>query len=290
MEYSATLEMLKERRYVVDELWDRLRIVYGRVDAVRRNIDESLATEDSLHRQCGMMEFRSPCRFPDPTEMENSTASTWIQWISREVNELCNELTQVIDQEMNKTLSEFRPIPEDVEPEGEAQPDLMGFKTPQPGNEVGVWGKEGNSPQQGLHEHQPQPQTEDLNITQINIHQTTEIAINDIQGTEENNEHHRTQPAETISENIQEQTGQASHNHTDGNARDTIESNAGNTVNINLNNNRYNTESNSTNILPIPEYRSGNSQNYFRMNTQQNINIPQHTAPSQNRNEFSENS
>ena len=34
MKYSATLEMVKERRYVVDKLWDRLRIVYGRVDAV----------------------------------------------------------------------------------------------------------------------------------------------------------------------------------------------------------------------------------------------------------------
>ena len=35
MEYSATLEMIKERRYIADELWDQLRIVYGRVDAVR---------------------------------------------------------------------------------------------------------------------------------------------------------------------------------------------------------------------------------------------------------------
>ena len=56
MEYSATLEMVKERRYVVDKLWDRLRIVYGRVNAVRRNIDESLATDDRLRRQRGMME------------------------------------------------------------------------------------------------------------------------------------------------------------------------------------------------------------------------------------------
>ena len=150
MEYSATLEMIKERRYMVDELWDRLRIVYGKVDVVRRNIDESLATDDQLHRQCGMMEFRSPYRFPDLTEMENSMPPTWIQWISREGNKLCNELTQVIDQETNETLLEFRPIPEDIEPEGETQPDLMGFKTPQPGNEVGVWGEEGNSPQQGL--------------------------------------------------------------------------------------------------------------------------------------------
>ena len=88
-----------------------------------------------------MMEFRSPYRFPDVTEIENSMPPTWIQWISREVNELCNKLTQEIDQEMNETLSEFRPILEDVELEGEAQPDLMGFKTPRPGNEAGVRGK-----------------------------------------------------------------------------------------------------------------------------------------------------
>ena len=79
MEYSATLEMVKERRYVADELWNRLKIVYGRVDAVWRNIDESLAIDDQLCRQRGMMEFRSPYRFPDLTEMENSMPPTWIQ-------------------------------------------------------------------------------------------------------------------------------------------------------------------------------------------------------------------
>ena len=51
MEFSATLEMIKERRYRTEELWDRLRIIYGRVDAVRQNIDESLATDDHLKRQ-----------------------------------------------------------------------------------------------------------------------------------------------------------------------------------------------------------------------------------------------
>ena len=29
MEYSATFEMIKERRYMTDDLWDRHRIVYG---------------------------------------------------------------------------------------------------------------------------------------------------------------------------------------------------------------------------------------------------------------------
>ena len=86
MEYSATLEMVKEKRYMTEELWDRLRIIYGRVNAVRRNTDESSSTDDQLRRQCGMMEFRSPYRFSDPMEMENSTPPMWIQWISREAN------------------------------------------------------------------------------------------------------------------------------------------------------------------------------------------------------------
>ena len=96
------------------------------------------------------MEFRSSYRCPDPTEMENSMPPTWIQWISREVNELCNELTLMIDQETNETLSEFRPIPEDVEQEGEVQPDLMGFKTPQTTKKMENRGEEGNIPQEGL--------------------------------------------------------------------------------------------------------------------------------------------
>ena len=36
----------------------------------------------------------------------------------------------MIDQETNETLSEFRPSPEDLDPEGENQPDLIGFETP----------------------------------------------------------------------------------------------------------------------------------------------------------------
>ena len=35
MEFSATLEMIKERRYRMEELWDQLRIIYRRVDVVR---------------------------------------------------------------------------------------------------------------------------------------------------------------------------------------------------------------------------------------------------------------
>ena len=128
------------------------------------------------------MEFRSLYRFPDPVEMENSTPPTWIQWISREVHELCNELTLIIDQETNETLSEFWPIPEDVEPEGEVQPDLMGFKIPQTTKEVENRGEEGNSLQEGLQEPQTQPQSDAISTTRVNVHQTMEEVITLHQG------------------------------------------------------------------------------------------------------------
>ena len=166
----------------------------------------------------------------------------------------------------------------------------MGFETPQPGNEFGSRGEEGNSPQQGLRKHETQPQSEDLNITQINVHQTTETAVNDVLRTEESREHHRPERTEMIGENIQEQTGQVSHNHTDKSTGGTNESNTGNTADIYLNNNLHNTAGSNTNIPQVREYGSENSQNYPQVSTQQNVNTPQHTFPSWNQNEFSENS
>ena len=123
--------------------------------------------------------------------MENSTLPMWIQWISREANELCNELTLIIDQEMNETLSEFRQIPEDIEPEGEVQPDLMGFEMPQTTNEVENRGQEGNSPQEELQEPQTLPQPEATSTTWVNVHQTMGRSDYVTPRLEENNEQSR---------------------------------------------------------------------------------------------------
>ena len=145
MEYSSTLEMQKEKRYDSDELWSRLRIVFGRANTVKEKIDASLAKDDDLRRRKGLTNFRSPYRFPDPAEMHNSTPQTWIQWISREANELCNELTEVMDQKANETTIEFRPIPVDEEADENVNQDnnLMQFETPRlsPQNEVEERGK-----------------------------------------------------------------------------------------------------------------------------------------------------
>ena len=174
------------------------------------------------------MEFRSPYRFPDPTEMENSMPPTWIQWIRREVNELCNELTQIINQEINETLSEFWPIPEDVEPEGEVQSDLMGFEMPQTTKEMENRGEEGNSHQEGLQETQTEPQSDATSTTQANVHQTTERSNNVTPRLEENNEQIRPQGSKTLWENVQEQTEQTSQNQTEGNSGGTFKNNAEN--------------------------------------------------------------
>ena len=93
-----------------------------------------------------------------------------------------------------------------------------------------------------------------------------------------------------MGENIQEQTGQVSQNHTDKSTGGTYENNTGNTVNINLKDDQHNTAGNNTNIPQVPEYGSENSQNYTQASTQQNVTTPQHTVLSWNRNEFSENS
>ena len=107
MECSATLEMVKERRYVVGELWDRLRIVYGRVDVVRRNINESLATDDRLCRQCGMMEFTKSIQI-SRSDGNGELNATYVDPVDQQRGKLlCNKLTLIIDQEMNEMLSEF---------------------------------------------------------------------------------------------------------------------------------------------------------------------------------------
>ena len=92
-----------------------------------------------------------------------------------------------------------------------------------------------------------------------------------------------------IGENTKEENGQVSQNHKDENRRSAIDNNVGNMTNTNFNNNQHNTVSNNTNVPQVPEDRSENSQNYFRVDTQPNINTPQHAVPSKNPSEFNEN-
>ena len=214
---------------------------------------------------------------------------TWIQCISREANELCNELTLMIDQETNETLSEFRPIPEDIEPEGKVQPDLMGFQMLQTTKEVESRGEEGNSPQEGLQEPLTQPQLDAISTTWANVHQTMERNDNITPRLEENNEQIRPQETKMLWENVQEQTEQTPQYQTEGSPGDTFENNTENSENANSNGNQHDITNNNTNPSHVPEYRSENSQNFPSKHTTNHQN-PSAGHSIKNQNEFGENS
>ena len=184
---------------------------------------------------------------------------------------------------MNETLLEFRPIPKDVEPEGEQQQDLMGFETPQPDNAIENRGEEGNSPQRELQQPHHRQQLENVNTTQANIHQVTETEVNGVTGTEEGTQLHRLQSVEVM----QEANGEALQNCIDEVARGSIEDNAESILNTNSSNNRHSTENNCVNIAQVPEERNENSQIYSTVNLQPNVNISQQPVPSRNRSELS---
>ena len=214
----------------------------------------------------------------------------WIQWISREANKLCNELTLMIDQETNETLSEFRPISEDIEQEGDVQPYLMGFETPQTTKEVENRGEKGKSPWEGLQEPSTQLQLDIISTTWVNVQQAMESNDNVTPRLEENNEQIRPQETQTLWENVQEQTEQTPQNQTEGSPGGTFENNTEISGNANLNGNQHNITNNNMNPSHVPEYRSENSQNYFQASTQQTIKTPQQVILSKNQNKFGENS
>ena len=74
-----------------------------------------------------------------------------------------------------------------------------------------------------------------------------------------------------VSKNTQQQNGHVSPNHTDENTRSAIKNNAKNTTSTNLNNNHHNTMNHNMSIPQVPEERSENSQNYFRVESSGNI-------------------
>ena len=115
---------------------------------------------------------------------------------------------------------------------------------------------------------------EDLNITQINVHQTTGTGVNKVLRTEESTQPQRPQQVERTGEIIQEQNGPIPQNHTDQSTRDSTEDNIGNPSNTNSNNNQHNTVNNNVNVSQVPEDRSQNLQNYFQVNTQPNVGTP----------------
>ena len=96
LEYGATKIMAGKGHYDIDRLNQRLRIVFGKAEAIRRNIDTSLMQDDYHRRRRNMRTLGVPTRFPEPNHMENSPTNKWIHWINTEAEKLQTEINEEI--------------------------------------------------------------------------------------------------------------------------------------------------------------------------------------------------
>ena len=78
---------------------------------------------------------------------------------------------------------------------------------------------------------------ENVNTTQVNVHQETETEVNGVTGTEEGTQLHRLQSVEVTHETTQEANEEALQNCIDEAARGSIEDNAESILNTNSSNN-----------------------------------------------------
>ena len=98
LEYGATKIMAGNGQYDVYRLNQRLRIVFGKAEAIRRNIDTSLMQDDYHRRRRNMRALGVPTRFPEPSHMENSPTNKWIHSINVEAENLQKEINEEIKQ------------------------------------------------------------------------------------------------------------------------------------------------------------------------------------------------
>ena len=96
LEYGATKIMAGKGHYDIDRLNQRLRIVFGKAEAIRRNIDTSLMQDDYHRRRRNMRTLRVPTQFPEPNHIENSPTNKWIHWINTEAEKLQTEINEEI--------------------------------------------------------------------------------------------------------------------------------------------------------------------------------------------------
>ena len=90
--------MINEGIYEESEVQQRLQAVFGRVDAIRRRIDEGLENDDMHRRRQQMRVLPLPRNFPEPQSMGQSPVPTWIRWIREESERIVSELEEEIQR------------------------------------------------------------------------------------------------------------------------------------------------------------------------------------------------
>ena len=70
--------------------------MFGRVDAVRKAVDEAIEHDDEIRRKKCMHYLRRPKRFPIPEDMQGEETATWINWIHMETHTMLEDLNEEI--------------------------------------------------------------------------------------------------------------------------------------------------------------------------------------------------
>ena len=95
-EYSNTTLWSLEKLAPIHKLTQHLQIVFGRVNAVRKAVDEAIENDDEIRRKKCMRFLKPPKRFPVPEDMESEETATWINWIHVETQALLEDLNEEI--------------------------------------------------------------------------------------------------------------------------------------------------------------------------------------------------
>ena len=95
-EYGTSQKWEQDPQYDVQQIRQRLQIVYGKADKVKKNVDTALLNDDIYRRRRVMRTLELPQRFPLPQNMKNSPVETWVQWIRDESNKLISAIDEEI--------------------------------------------------------------------------------------------------------------------------------------------------------------------------------------------------
>ena len=95
-EYGNTALWSLENLVPLHKLTQRLQVVFGRVDAVRKAVDEAIENDDEIRRKKCMRYLKPPKRFPIPEDMKSEETATWINWIHMETQALLEDLNEEI--------------------------------------------------------------------------------------------------------------------------------------------------------------------------------------------------
>ena len=95
-EYGNTTLWSLENLAPLHKLTQHLQVVFGRVDTVRKAVDEAIEKDDEIRRRKCMRYLKPPKRFPRPEDMESEETATWINWIHMETQALLEDLNKEI--------------------------------------------------------------------------------------------------------------------------------------------------------------------------------------------------